>query len=378
MTALAGAATDMYTPALPAVVRDLRTSAPVVQGTVGVFLAALAVGQLVMGSLSDGLGRRRPLLLSLTAFVVTSLLCAVSTSAATLLAARAGQGLAASGGVVLARSIVQDVAGDDAARGYTRLAMVTGLAPVLAPVAGAGVLEVLGWRWIFVAQALVGLGVLGWAALGQPETLSTVDRRSPGLRGAATSYRRLLADRDFARYAAVYGLSAGVVFAYIGSYSFVVIDDFDASPTVYAVLFAANALGMVAFGGVNRMLLHVREVRSIVRSGLLVSAVSAAAMLTSILADSGLAVVAVAMWAIMAVRSFIMPNTAGLAMARSRRSGGSASALIGTAQWAVGGFAILAVGLVPLPRGPAMAGAILAFSAGAWLLVGRGPAGRVR
>jgi DHA1 family bicyclomycin/chloramphenicol resistance-like MFS transporter len=98
--------------------------------TVGVFLGALAIGRLAMGSLSDGLGRRRLLLLSLTAFVLASLLRAVSTSAAALFAARAAQASPASGGVVLVRTIVQDVAGDDAARSYTSLAMVTGVAPV--------------------------------------------------------------------------------------------------------------------------------------------------------------------------------------------------------------------------------------------------------
>src|SRR3954470_3816550 len=158
---------DMYLPAFPEIGHDLGASASAVQLTLTACVAGLALGQLVVGPLSDRLGRRMPLITAMALYALVSVLCSLAGSAGLLMLLRFLQGLAGAGGVVIARAVVRDLhSGTAAVRLFSTLMLVTGLAPILAPLAGGQVLAIASWRWIFVTLAIVAAVIAAGAALG--------------------------------------------------------------------------------------------------------------------------------------------------------------------------------------------------------------------
>lgn len=365
LTALGAASTDMYAPAFPAVRDDLDTSRLAVQATVAVFLLTLAVGQLVVGAVSDSVGRRPAMLVGVTAYVVASVACAVATDIGLLLVARAVQGAGAAAGVVLARATVQDrAAAATATRPFSHLVMMTGLAPILAPSAGAALLHLGSWRWIFVAQAVLGAGFAVAAYVGLPETLPRAERRPFGGRAVLRSQVEVLRIPRFRRCALAFGLAAGVVFGYASSYSFVLEVQWGTAPLVYAVLFGLNGLGMVAFAQVNPGLVDRFGPNGVLVGGLVASTAAAGALVVAVVAHLPLAVVAAATWVVIASRGTVLPNITSLAMSSAPFARGVASASLGSVQWAVGAVASIAAGLYP-DAGVGMSVTMVVFSAAA-------------
>jgi Major Facilitator Superfamily len=204
--------------------------------------------------------------------------------------------------------------------------MITGLAPVLAPLIGALLLLAGSWRLIFLAQAALAVVLLVASAFSLPETLPPSARiaLSPG--AALAAHRQLLANRSFAAFALVYGLAAGIIFAYIGGYAFLVEDSYRASPLTYALLFGANAAGMVVVAQLNgRRLIGRFRLTRLVHAGLAWSTLAAIMLTAGTILHAPLALVAGAMWFIIASRGTIMPNTTSLAMATSSGARGSAA-----------------------------------------------------
>src|SRR3989441_3272854 len=172
LTAFGPLSIDMYLPALPAIGRDLAASESVIQLTLTACLVGLAVGQIFAGPLSDRLGRRRPLLIGVAGYVLASLMCATAPAAPLLVGFRLLQGLAGAAGIVIARAIVRDLyAGSAAARYFSRLILIFGIAPILAPVLGAQILRFTSWHGIFLALAIVTALLWLGAARALPETL---------------------------------------------------------------------------------------------------------------------------------------------------------------------------------------------------------------
>ena len=247
---------DMYLPAFPEIARRLETSASQVQLTLTACVAGLALGQLLIGPLSDRFGRRLPLIAALSTYAVASVLCSLAPSVAVLMALRFVQGLAGAGGVVIASAVVRDLySGAAAARLFSSLMLVMGLAPILAPLAGAQVLE----RDV-VARDLLGPG----RALGADrrarrrsdcgETLPPERRSDHGLGRTLQTMRALLRDRWFVGHALAGGLGFGALFAYVAGSSFVLQGIYGVSPQLYSVLFAMNGLGLIAASQVNARL----------------------------------------------------------------------------------------------------------------------------
>ncbi|HYI17513.1 MAG TPA: Bcr/CflA family efflux MFS transporter, partial [Solirubrobacteraceae bacterium] len=174
---------DMYLPAFPEITQALDTGASQVQLTLTACVAGLALGQLVIGPLSDRFGRRVPLIAALVTYAVASLLCAAATSVGMLIALRFVQGLAGAGGIVIARAVVRDLhSGAAAVRLFSYLMLVTGLAPILAPLAGGQLLAVTSWKGIFVSLAILSALIAVLAAAGLRETLPKERRNPSGLR----------------------------------------------------------------------------------------------------------------------------------------------------------------------------------------------------
>ena len=340
---------DMYLPALPTIATELGVAEATVQLTLTGTLVGLGLGQLVIGPLSDALGRRGPLLAGTALHVVASLLCVVAPNVAVLGGLRVLQGLGAAAAAVLTVAIVRDLYdGVAAATLLSRLMLVVGVAPVLAPTLGGGVLAVTGWRGIFVLLAVVGALTLLIEFRAVPETLPP-ERRRPhgGVRATAGAYRGLLRDRTFVGLVATSGLAMAALFAYVSGSSFVFQQEYGLSEQNFALLFAGGAIGLIGGTQLNARLLQIYPPERILATALAAGLVSGAVLVGLTVADvGGLVGLLVPLWATLAFMGLVIPNGPALAMQRHGEAAGTAAALIGAAQFTVGAIAAPVVGVL--------------------------------
>ncbi|MFJ2893219.1 multidrug effflux MFS transporter [Streptomyces sp. NPDC087305] len=341
---------DMYLPALPDVTRTLHSSATSGQLTLTACLTGMALGQLVVGPMSDRWGRRKPLLIGLLVYVLASVSCAIAPDAGLLIGCRLLQGLAGAAGIVIARAVVRDLYdGLEMARFFSTLLLVSSLAPVVAPILGGQVLRFTAWRGVFLVLAVIGVALtaLVWRRL--PETLPPERRRGGGVLGALFIMRGLLADRIFAGYVMVNGFAYGALFSYIAASPFVIQGIYGASPQTFSLLYGLNSLGMMIVGRVNGKLLvgRVRLDRAL-GVGLSVIAVAGTVLLLvaqGVFGDAGTVPVACCLFVMISALGLVLPNTNALALMRTPHAAGSASALVGTSCFAMGAVATLLVGI---------------------------------
>ncbi|MEU0369195.1 Bcr/CflA family multidrug efflux MFS transporter [Streptomyces sp. NPDC006283] len=350
LTALPPLSMDMYLPALPAVTDSLHAPAATVQLTLTACLAGMALGQLVVGPMSDKWGRRGPLLAGMLVYVVATAICAFAPTVDMLIAFRLLQGLAGAAGIVIARAMVRDLYdGVEMARFFSTLMLISGVAPVIAPLIGGQVLRITDWRGIFVVLTGVGvlltLVVVKW--LG--ETLPVEKRHSGGVVEALRTMRGLLADRVFTGYVLTGGLAFAALFAYISASPFVVQEIYGASPQTFSLLFGINSVGLIAVGQINGKLLVGRvSLDKALGLGLAVIALAATALLlltSGVFGEVGLVPVAAGLFVLMSAMGLAMPNTNALALMRTPHAAGSASALIGTSSFLIGAIASPLVGI---------------------------------
>jgi MFS transporter, DHA1 family, multidrug resistance protein len=369
LTAMGSLSIDMYLPALPELTRDLGSTAAQVQLTLTACLLGLAFGQLVLGPVSDRFGRRPPLLAGMALFAVASAICAAAPSVPVLIACRVLQGLAGSAGIVIARAVVRDLhGGAAAARTFSVLMLVMGLAPILGPVFGSGMLAATSWRGIFVATAALGLGLLALTAFGLRETLPPARRRSGGVRETVASFGRLLGDRRFVGYALAVGCTSGAILAYVSGSTFVLQDIYGASPQLFGLAFGANACGLVAFSQLNGRLVGRLGPRPLLRAGQVGAAVAGAVLLVGVLSGAaGVWGVVVPLFMLMSSVGLVMPNAMALALSEHPQMAGSGSALLGLLQFGVGAASAPLVGLAGQRTALPMALTIAAFTCTALL-----------
>ena len=329
---------DAYLPGLPELARDFGASPSAAQITVTTYLLGLALGQLLSGPLSDVHGRRRPLVAGMAVFTVTTLACSLAPSLSVLAGMRLVQGTAAAVGVAVGRAIVRDLyAGAAGARYLSRLMIVIGLAPILAPIVGGQLLRVTSWRGVFVALSVLGLALTAVGARLLPETLPRERRRAGGLRVTLETFARLLGDRRFVGFVLIVGLGGGAMIGYVAGSSFVLQDVYGASPQLYGLLFGLNAVFLVAGAQVNAHLLATRSPRSLLRVGLLMLVVAGVALVVIVsLPTAGLAMVVAPLMLQMASWSFVQANALALALTDHPAVAGTAAALLGVSQYAFG------------------------------------------
>ncbi|OZM71696.1 Bcr/CflA family drug resistance efflux transporter [Amycolatopsis antarctica] len=362
---------DMYLPAFPGMTGDLGTAESTLQLTLTAFVMGLAVGQLVIGPLSDALGRRRPLIAGIAVYAVASVLCALAPSAELLIAARVLQALGAAAGIVVARATVRDLfSGTAMTKFFSMLMLVNGLAPILAPVIGGQVLQWTSWRGVFVVLTVFGVLLLAVVAIAMPEPLPPHRRRPARIRTIAATYRGLLGDRAFVGYALTSGLTFAGVFAYISGSSFVLQEVYALSPQQYSLAFGLNGIGIVIAGQINGRIVGRFPERVLLRAGLLGSTTGAVAMVVAAATAAPLPYLMVPLFLVVSGIGLIMPNTMSLALADHPHTAGAASALLGVVQFVVAGLASPLVGLFgegsAVPMASIMAGfgllALLTFS----------------
>ncbi len=345
--AIAPLATDMYVPAFPLVSGDLQATATQVQLTLTTFFVGMALGQLVGGPVSDARGRRTPLLVSLGVLTLASIACAFSPSIGWMMAARLVQGFSGGWAMVIARSIVVDVAeGAGLVRSLNLVAGVGGIAPIAGPLLGAVILQLTHWRMSFWAVAALAAVMLLAVAVGIPETLPADRRHSGGLTQLARPIRQVLARRRFVGYLIVMAFSMGVTFAYVATSAFILQSMNGLTPLQYSVDFAANAVGLAVGTLVAARLAGRVPTRLVVAGGLVGTGVAGVLLLVGALwFGTPLLGSLVAFFLLMTAQGFVGPNAGALASEEVPEHPGTGSALLGFLQWSMAGLIAPLAGL---------------------------------
>jgi MFS transporter, DHA1 family, multidrug resistance protein len=355
---------DLYLPALPTIAHELLTTSATVQLTLTGTLLGLAVGQLVIGPLSDRFGRKRPLIAGAAVHLLASLLCIIAPNVAVLGGLRMLQGLGAAAGSVIALAIVRDLyTGRAAATLLSRLILVMGAAPVLAPSLGAGVLAFTSWRGVFCVLAIYSLLFLPLAARALPETLPPHRRQTSGVLGTLRTYRGLLRDRTFVGLVLVAGLAMSAVMSYVSGASFVFQEQFGLNQQQFGLTFSSGAIWLIIASQLNPVLLRRFEPRQMLL-GAIAAGAAAGLLLLAVAASGvgGLFGVLVPLWMVLLAVGFGLPNAPAVALSQHGETAGTAAALLGAVQFGVGALISPLVGVLgndAAAMGAAVAGGLV-------------------
>jgi MFS transporter, DHA1 family, multidrug resistance protein len=348
MVALGPLTIDMYLPALPKIADDLSVSSSVAQLTLTGTLAGLGLGQLIVGPLSDSLGRRRPLMAGIVLHMVASLLCLFAPNIAVLGVARGLQGMGAAAGMVVAIAVVGDLfAGSAAAAVMSRLMLVLGVAPVVAPSLGAAVLLKASWHWVFAVLVVLAGALLVVAALALPETLPVSHRRPLRVRSIAATYVEVLRDVRFVVLVLVGALGMSGLFAYIAGAAFVLQGQYGLDQQAFALVFGAGAIALIGATQFNVVLLRRFSPQTIALWALAAASLAGVVFVGLSLARiGGLLGFVAPVWAILAAMGLVIPNAPAVALSRHPEAAGTAAALLGAAQFGLGAAIAPLVGVL--------------------------------
>lgn len=340
LTALGPLTVDTYLPALPTITADLKTTSAAVGLTLTGTLIGFALGQLLVGPLSDSLGRRQPLLVAVALHVGASMMCAVAPNIVLLSAFRVGQGMAASGAAVVALAIVRDVAdGRSFVVMMSRLLLVMGVAPVLAPTLGSQLLRWTQWRGVFVILAVIAALLLVVTAWGLHETLPPSHRLRGGVRRNLSAYGALLRDRTFVGLALVAGLSMSAIFGYVGGSPFVMQQQYGLNVQQFGLVFGAGSFWLICGTQLNPRLVTRWTSARVLGGTLTVGTVAAGGMVLA--ADThigGLFGLLLPLWVVLGSIGVALPNSPALALNGHGDTAGTAAALLGATQFGVAGL----------------------------------------
>jgi DHA1 family bicyclomycin/chloramphenicol resistance-like MFS transporter len=348
LVALGPLTIDMYLPALPRIADELSVSSSVAQLTLTGTLAGLALGQLVIGPLSDSLGRRRPLMAGIVLHMLASVMCILAPNITVLGVARSLQGVGAAAAMVVAIAIVGDLFTESAAATVmSRLMLVLGVAPVVAPSLGAAVLLKASWHWVFAVLVVLAGLLLLLAVLALPETLPQSHRRPLKVRGILATYGELLHDMRFVVLVLVAALGMSGLFAYIAGASFVLQGRYGLDQQEFALVFGAGAVALIGATQLNVVLLRRFTPATIVVWALVASALAGAVFVGMAAAGvGGLPAFILPVWAILAAMGLVIPNAPALALSRHSDAAGTSAALLGAAQFGLGAAVAPLVGVL--------------------------------
>ncbi|WFF78813.1 multidrug effflux MFS transporter [Delftia tsuruhatensis] len=383
LSAIGPFAIDMYLPALPQIGSSLGAQVGAVQASLTAFFLSLGVGQLLYGPVSDMVGRKPPLYFGLTVFALASVGCAMATSIETLVVLRFIQGLGAAAGMAVPRAVVRDLhTGHAAARMMSLLMLVFSVSPILAPLAGSGVIAVSSWRGVFWAVAVAAVIGLAAVFMGLKETRGASARLDSSVAGALRAYGVLLRDWHYLGLVFIGGCAMAGFFVYLAGSPFVLINYYGLSSTQYSLAFGLNA---IAFIGAAQFTGWLGQRFGLVRVVKVAATGSGLVMLSLLsyylLGGERLAVLIGLYFVASALMGLVIPTTSVLALEEHGAIAGTASALLGTLQMLSGAAAMQIVGLFstgkPLPMVVGMATGALIGVALAWITLGGARAHRV-
>lgn len=331
LTAFGPLVTDMYLPALPAMTECFHTSMPMVQLGLTFSMIGLAAGQLLFGPLSDKYGRRPLLLVSMAVFILSTIGCIFSPTIHWFVALRLLQGIGASGGIVISRSVAADkFSGRELAKAMAIIGAINGIAPVAAPVAGGFFTDIIGWQGIFIILLCIGFILLA-AEMAYRETLPAARRSDEGLKRLALNFGKVLGNKKFLFYVLQFGCASGVLFGNIAS-----------SPLIFSAFFAVNS---VAIGIAAALSVKFRRTESATFYGSLLMVAFSAAEFAALALSAPFWVYETLLFAILFSLGLTFTSTTTLAMNLARNNAGTASAVFGAAGFAFGGLVSPLVGL---------------------------------
>ncbi|EOB2211332.1 multidrug effflux MFS transporter [Campylobacter upsaliensis] len=348
MSSIAPLSTDMYLPALSQVKQSFETSEFLTQLSLASFFIAFALGQLIYGPLSDVFGRKIPALVGIFLFMLSSLFCVIIDNIYVFIILRFFEALGGCAGVVIARAIVNDLFElKEAASIFALMMVFSALAPMLSPSFGGFLIEYFSWHSIFAT--LFGLGILLFLLIffALKESAPHLKRQKFSHKETLKSYRFVLKDKPFILYVSCASLVLAAMFAYITGSSFVFINFFGLSERDFGLLFGINALGFVIFANINAKMVQKIPSEKILFYALIIMLISTLILFVNSLIKPNFWLFELSIFTSIALLGFIAPNTTTLAMARFKDHSGTASAVLGTSQFALAGvisFIVSAVG----------------------------------
>jgi DHA1 family bicyclomycin/chloramphenicol resistance-like MFS transporter len=354
LQAFAPVSIDMYLPAMPQMEQVFHTSAAAVQYTMITFLVGFALGQSLYGPITDRFGRKPPLYVSLSLFIVSSAACALAPYIQLMSFFRLLQAIGACGGGVISRAIVRDLFPPaDLRRIFSMLILVVGVSPIIAPMFGSYLLLWFGWRAAFVTQTLIGIVCLTGMHFRLPESLPKSARVPLRLDTILANYARLIKDRTFLGASVVCGFSSAGLFAYITSAPFVFISLYKVPTQQFGWLFGSVAAGMVTASQINGRMSHKTPLWRVLRNANLVQLAAGLLLLAAVLTGvGGLYSLFACIFVYVAMQGFVFPNGSAIAMMRHGEIAGTASALLGTNQFLLAAVAAILLGLLENPAIP--------------------------
>lgn len=347
LAALGPLSIDMYLPAFPDMSRSFDASASLIQLSLTACMLGMALGQLIVGPLSDVRGRKRPLMVALLAYLLASLACAMAPTIEVLIALRFIQGAAGASGIVISRAIVRDLFdGPELTRFFAALSLVNGTAPILAPVIGGQLLRFGDWHFVFYLLAILSTMMLLAVALRLPETLP-LDRRVEGnLTTTLKTFGRLLTDRVFIGYAFAQAFVMGAMFAYISGSPFVLQNIYGASPQQFSFLFGLNGIGIILAAQIAGRLAGRVDSERLMRISLTIVASASILLFLALTLTNQLIFVMIPLFFVVSSVGLISTLGFTLAMQNYGATAGSASALLGLLPMLVGSLVSPLVGIM--------------------------------
>jgi len=328
---------DMYLPALPIITSELNATPSLTQLSITACLIGIASGQLFLGPYSDRHGRRIPLIISLTVYIIVSIFCVFSPSIEVFVALRFLQGAAGSAGVVLSRAMVRDLySGTELTKFFALLMLVNGAAPILAPVAGGLLMKVTSWRGIFLTLSILSALMLLAVIFKLKETLPKERRSTGGMKEIFSTYLQLLVDRTFIGYALTQAFVMAAMFAYIAGSPFVLQNIFHVSPQLYGLIFAINGIGIILASQITGRLAGRIAEASMLKFGLFLAASAGTSLLIAVITNAGLFAILIPLFFVVASVGIVNTTSFSLAMEKQGKQAGSAAALLGVLSF-VGG-----------------------------------------
>ncbi|WP_250505346.1 multidrug effflux MFS transporter [Bowdeniella massiliensis] len=348
MAAVPAVTVDMYLPSLPEVAADFRTSPANASATITGMLIGGAVGQILVGTLSDKFGRKAPFAVGLLIHTATSIACIFAPSIFSLIALRVLQGIGNAAATVTSMAIIRDrFHGARAAAIMSRLMLVIGLAPLLAPTVGGFIATHWHWRAVFGVLATFGALVLLATLVFMPETHPPQRRMKEPLRKAFRTYGILVRDKQFMALAIVPALALSALFSYVAASPFVLREGFGLSEGQFAIVFAINGLGIVAGAQVNARLVATMTPLRILRRAMPIEAIMAlGVVLAALIVPSSLIAISIPLFIVLALNAVVMPNATATALSLHGERAGSAAAVVGATQAGLAGIISPVVGLL--------------------------------
>ena len=374
LTALGPFTIDLYLPAFPALERDLGVSSGLVQLTLTATTLGFAFGQLLVGPWSDKVGRRLPLIVATAVHILASIGAAVAPDIVSLAVFRVLQGMGAAAGGVVAMATVRDLFGGlPLVRMLSRLALVSGLAPILAPVIGSQLLAFTSWRGVFVFLTAYGAFVIIAAIFLIVETLPPARRTEAGHSSLGQRYRSLFSDRVFVGVALIGAMVFSGLFTYLSASSFLFQDVYGLDAQQYGFLFAVNSLGVVAGVQISARLARRFGPQWILAGSTAVLLLSATTIVVLDSAGAGLVGILVPLWFFIAACGFSFPQVQVLALANHGKEAGTAASVLGAVNFGSAGLVSPVVGFLGIDSAVPMASVMMCTSALAvtslWLVV---------